>query len=253
MPRPTASPRDYFSSQAAEYARYRPTYPAELFDFVAGLTPHHHLAWDCATGSGQAVAGLVDRFKRVIATDRSAAQLERAARHERVEYREAAAESSGLPGGSADVVTVGQALHWLDLDRFYAEVRRVLVPGGALVVWSYGDPVLDEPVIDAALQRFNFDTMGPYWPVDRRRVGALYKSYPFPFAEVPAPELTLQCAWTLEQLAGYLRSWSATARYVDTHGINPVAGFEQALRARWGAPNVRHIVRWPLTVRAGLI
>lgn len=248
-----ASPRDYFSSQAAEYARYRPSYPPVLFDFVAGLTTRHSVVWDCATGSGQAVAGLAARFDRVVATDMSAAQLAQARPQARVEYRVATAYASGLPAGSVDAVTVGQALHWLDLERFYAEVRRVLAPGGALAVWSYGDPVLDQPVVDAPLQQFNHDIMGPYWPVDRGRVGEMYLTYPFPFAEVGAPALTLECKWTVSELAGYLRSWSATARYVATHGTDPVTAFERALATVWGGPAVRHIVRWPLTVRAGRV
>jgi SAM-dependent methyltransferase len=248
-----ASPRDYFSSQAAEYARYRPSYPPVLYDFVAGLTTRHGVVWDCATGSGQAVAGLAARFERVVATDISAAQLAQARPQARVEYRVASADASGLRARSVDVVTVGQALHWLDLERFYTEVRRVLAPGGALAVWSYGDPVLDDPLVDAPLQQFNHDTMAPYWPVDRGRVGELYRTYPFPFAEVAAPILTLECAWTLAELAGYLRSWSATARYVATHGTDPVIAFERALGAMWRGPAVRRIVRWPLTVRAGRV
>lgn len=245
---------DYFSSRAADYAAHRPTYPAALVDFVAGLVTRHDVAWDCATGNGQAALALAERFTRVIATDASGAQLERARPHARVEYRVAPAESSGLPGASVDLVTVAQALHWLDLDRFYAEVRRVAAPGGALAAWSYGDPVLDDPALDRILARFNFGTLAPYWPTERRAVGEGYLSFPFPFAEVQAPRFVIERSWTLSELAGYLRSWSAVARYVATHGTNPVPEAEAALAAAgWTDPDTRHVIRWPLYVRAGRV
>lgn len=132
------STRDYFSAQAAHYATYRPAYPASLFARLAVLAPDRSLAWDCATGSGQAAVSLADQFAHVIATDMSAAQIQHAVLHPRVEYRVANAEASGLASASISLVNVAQALHWLNLDAFYAEVRRVLVPNGVLSVSSYG-------------------------------------------------------------------------------------------------------------------
>src|SRR4051812_19118878 len=126
---------DHFSRQAAGYSVYRPSYPDALFDFVAGLAPARRRAWDCATGNGQAAVGLARLFESVVATDASAAQIAHAHRHPRVAYRVAPAESSGLEAGTIDLVTVAQAAHWLDLDAFYEEVRRVLVPGGAIALW----------------------------------------------------------------------------------------------------------------------
>src|SRR5581483_10403536 len=225
MPRcifgPVSMP-DYFSTQAAAYAAFRPTYPRELFEFVAGCAPRRDLVWDCATGSGQAALALADDFRRVVATDSSAKQLAHAPPHERIEYRVAPAEASGLPDGCADAITVAQALHWFDLGRFYAEAHRVLAPGGALVVWSYNDAVLDDPVLDAALQHYNSVTVGPYWPPERQIVRD-----------------------------GYRRSWSSTARYFAEHGIDPVVAFEAAIAERWGDPSGRREVSWPLVVLAG--
>jgi SAM-dependent methyltransferase len=242
---------DYFSTQAAAYAAFRPTYPRALFEFVAACTPRRDLAWDCATGSGQAAIALADDFTQVIATDTSAKQLSHAPPHARVEYRVAPAESSGLPDHCADAITVAQALHWFDLDRFYAEAHRVLAPGGALVVWSYNDAELDDPGIDAALQHYNSVTVGPYWPAERQIVRDGYRTVPFPFARIAAPPFTLTREWTLAELSGYLRSWSATARYVAEHGTDPVVAFEASIAARWGDPAELRIVRWPLVVLAG--
>src|SRR5262249_36072146 len=194
------------------------TSPRELCEFVAECAPRRDVVWDCATGSGQAALALADDFARVIATDSSAKQLAHAPPHDRIEYRVAPAEDSGLPDHCADAVTVAQALHWFDLGRFYAEVQRVLVPGGVLVVWSYNDAILDDPVLDAALQRYNSITVGPHWPPERQIVRDGYRTVPFPFKRIASPEFTLTREWTLGELAGYHRSWSATARYVAENG-----------------------------------
>src|SRR3954464_14207364 len=89
--------KDHFSSRAADYAAYRPTYPPELVDYLASVCPTSNLALDCGCGTGQLAVLLADRFKRVIATDASAQQIENAEPRERVTYRVAPAERSGLP------------------------------------------------------------------------------------------------------------------------------------------------------------
>ncbi|HEY6066574.1 MAG TPA: class I SAM-dependent methyltransferase, partial [Thermoanaerobaculia bacterium] len=175
---------DHFSGVAGAYAEHRPRYPDRLFEWVAGLAPRRELAWDCATGNGQAALGLADHFERVIATDASPAQIAAAVPHPRVEYRVAPAESSGLAAESADVVTVGQALHWFDRPAFYAEVRRVLRPGGVLAAWTYGHCLLGDPSADAAMRRFYSETVGPCWPPERALVDEGYRSIELPFEEI---------------------------------------------------------------------
>lgn len=243
--------KDHFSAGAVSYARYRPQYPQALFDFVLTLTPQRRVAWDCATGNGQAAVELARYFDHVIATDASAKQIESAAPHPHVTYRVATAETSGIADTSVDLVTVAQALHWFDLHRFYAEVRRVAMHGAAVAVWTYGDPILDDAQLDAMLQKFNLRTLGSYWPVERHEVGAGYLRMPFPFQEVPAPTLMLEQRWTLADFVGYVRTWSATAAYRAKHGIDPVVHFEQELVQRWTDAETTHLVRWPLTIRAG--
>ena len=162
--------QDHFYAVAANYAQYRPRYPRELFDYLRGMAPRASRVWDCACGSGQATLELAERFAAVTATDASAEQIAEAPPHPRVTYRVAPAEASGLPDHSADLVTVAQAVHWFDLDRFYAEVRRVLAAGGIIAVWSYGAHQLGDEAIDQLAGDFYHHVVGPYWPPERRFV-----------------------------------------------------------------------------------
>jgi SAM-dependent methyltransferase len=242
---------DHFSRLAPSYASCRPGYPDELFAYLGGLVPRRELAWDCAAGSGQATVPLAAIFQRVVATDISASMLGQAPRHPRIEYRVAPEASSGLDPGSADLVTVAQALHWLDIDSFYAEVRRVLVPGGVLAVWTYGSQSVDDGPMDDVLARFYGEVVGPYWPPERRYVESGYRTLPFPFSELEAPPFAMEERWTLSQLLGYIRTWSATHRYREAVGRDPVEQLARDLSAAWGAPDASRPVRWPLSVRIG--
>jgi SAM-dependent methyltransferase len=244
---------DHFAPVAAAYAGFRPTYPAALFAWLAKIAPGRALAWDCATGSGQAACDLAAHFERVVATDASAAQIAAAVSHPRVEYRIAPAEASGLPEASVDLITVAQALHWFDLDRFYLEARRVLKPGGVLAAWTYGVPTVAGEAVNAQVRRFYWETVGPYWPPERRQVESGYRTLPFPFAEREVPEFRMEAFWSLPELLGYFRSWSATARYLAHRGHDPVAALEPELAPLWGTPGARRRIVWPLATRVGQI
>ena len=250
LPTPTSFP-DHFSSVAANYARYRPTYPAQLFDWIAATAPARDSAWDCGCGSGQATLPLAERFDRVVGTDPSARQISQAPAHSRISWRVAPAEASGLDAGSADAITVAQALHWFVLPRFWDEVRRVGHPHGLVVAWSYGPPFFDDPERTGALRRFHDDVVGPFWPTERGHVDVRYESIDFPFERVASPAIGLNASWTLEQMTGYLQTWSATRRYIDAKGADPVPAFMDQLREWWGEG--QREVRWPLTILAGRV
>lgn len=246
---PTAF-KDHFSGHAADYARYRPHYPEALFAYLASLVDGHELAWDCGTGNGQAAHGLATHFERVIATDASAEQIRSAIPHERITYRVEPAENTTLPSRSADLVLVTQALHWFDFDGFYAEVRRVLKPGGIIAAVSYAGSRVS-PEIDPITQRYLHEIIEPYWPPERRYVDEGYRTIAFPFTELSPPTLQMKEWWSLDDFMGYLQTWSAAKRYERAHGTNPVDLIRPELLAAWGDPETKRIVRWPLNMRVG--
>ncbi|MBF0192176.1 MAG: class I SAM-dependent methyltransferase [Magnetococcales bacterium] len=243
--------KDHFSTVAGHYAGNRPGYPPELFAWLAGQCTERGLAWDCGAGTGQASVELARHFERVEATDASAAQIAQATPCPGVVYRQARAEASGLVAGSVDLIVVAQALHWFDLEAFYAEVRRVLKPGGVVAAWSYGVLSVEGEGVNALVQDFYHHEVGPHWPPERCHVENGYRDLFFPFAAIPAPTFAMRALWHLDSLLGYFSSWSATAQYCKVRGIDPVALLRPRLRAIWGDADRPRWVEWPLVLRAG--
>jgi len=243
---------DHFSAISAAYAEFRPRYPRELLDFVSSVPANRRRAWDCGAGTGQATVDLAARFDEVIGSDVSAEQLARAPQKPNIRWIVAPAESVPIEDQSIDLTTVAQALHWFDHERFFAEVRRVAAPGGAFAAWAYMSVQMDGE-LGAILDRYEHETVGPYWPPERKHVDSAYSTIPFPFERIEAPQIEIEQQWTLAQTAGYLRTWSATTRFVAQRGIDPVVDVERELAAVWGNPETARRVHWPVTVLAGRI
>lgn len=239
--------KDHFSGHAADYARARPTYPDELIRFLAGLCDTRELALDCATGSGQVAVALAAHFERVVATDASPEQLAAAAPAERVDYREARAEHSGLDDESVDLHTCAQALHWFDIDAFFDEARRVLKPGGVLAAWCYGVCRID-PACDRIVRGF-YRSLDPWWPPERRIVERGYRDIRLPFPAVDSPRFEMRADWRADDMLDYLGTWSATRRCREDLGREPLAAIRTELRRVWGAR--KRPVRWPIHLLAG--
>lgn len=243
---------DHFTPLAEQYASYRPTYPGELFDWLASIAPQRELAWDCGAGSGQATAVLATRFHHVLGTDISAAQLASAPSLANVEYRVAPAEASGLPDQSADLITVAQALHWFDLPNFYDEARRVLKPQGVLAVWGYNRLLIGQPELQGIIDHFYEETIGTYWPAERMHVDNDYLHLPFPFPRILTPRFSLQQEWPLSHLMGYMRSWSAVGRFQAANGYDPVISVAKELSLLW-PEGKSYWIEWPLFLHVGRI
>lgn len=242
--------KDHFSKQAADYAKFRPRYPQTLFEYLGTIAPSRHVAWDCATGNGQAAVGLASVFDLVIATDASETQIANAQSHERIHYRVGPAENSGIGSETIDLIMVAQALHWFDLDRFYAEARRVLKNNGVVAASAYN--LLNvEPAIDLVVNRYYYEAVGPFWPPERKLVEQ-FADFPFPFDEVNAPRFEMTAQWSLDRLLGYLQTWSSTQRFIAAHASDPLEQIIDDLRAAWGDSEQARNVVWPLVLRIGV-
>lgn len=244
---------DHFSRHADLYAQSRPTYPSELFEWLASIAPARDAAWDAGAGNGQAATALAGHFARVFATDASTEQLARARPCANVEYRAAPSERCGLPDRAVDLAVAAQAVHWFDLDAYYGEARRVLRPGGVIAVWSYHLSRID-PAIDPLLARFEGETLAAWWPARRRLVQEHLRTIPWPFEEIaPLREFRMRAEWTLPDLVEYLASGSAVQRCRAQTGRDPLDEIQAPLAAAWGAAASRRRVEWPLYLRAGRV
>lgn len=241
--------KDHFSRQSAAYSRYRPGYPAALIDWVASQAPDRRLAVDCATGNGQAALALAGCFEAVVALDGSLNQLRSAVSGPNVAYVAGLAERLPLRDRTASLVAAAQAAHWFDFGQFYAECRRVLVPGGVVAAWTYEKFRVDEAV-DAVIDDLYENVVGEFWPPERRYVEERYRTLPFPWREAGVPSFALETLWDLDQVMGYLASWSSVQRYKDHHGRDPLAALREPLASAWGTAGPRRL-HWPIHMRLG--
>jgi ubiquinone/menaquinone biosynthesis C-methylase UbiE len=241
-----------FTTVAREYANFRPGYPPDLFEWLARASPSREAVWDAGCGSGQASVALAEHFTSIHATDVAAEQIAAAKPHPRVRYAVAPAEKCGLADASVDLVTVAQALHWFDVEAFYAEARRVARPGALLVAWNYPRPEFDEPALDEVFRDFYANVVGPYWPAGRKHVENNYATLPFPQPEMPHPRFAIHLDWSRSQVIGYVSSWSATARYREARGADPVPLLSRSLQDVWPEDRPARL-RMPLGMRVAKI
>jgi len=240
--------KDLFSPQAADYARFRPVYPPELFAWLAEQAPANGVAVDVGTGNGQAAVALARHFERVIGVEPSDEQRANAAPAPNVEYRRGTAEATGVDAAGADLLTVAQAFHWFKHDAFFAEVRRVVRPGGCLAFWCYGLTKIS-PAIDAAIHVYYEDLLGPYWEPERKLVEQGYRGIAVPFVELATPPFAMHLRWSLDHLLGYLGTWSPRKKFLAERGTDALELALPQLREAWGNVGER-AVSWPLSLRA---
>ena len=254
--------KDLFSSNSKEYASSRPTYPRSLFEFLVGLVRYRNLAWDCATGNGQAAVFLSEYFEQVIASDASIEQIENAQPRDNIRYEVFPAEKTTLADNSVDLITIAQALHWFDLDEFYKEVKRVLRKSenggntncsGVIAAWAYGLHSISTE-IDNITRLLYEDILGSYWPKERKIVENRYQDISFPFQEIDMPVFQIELDWTLSELIGYLYTWSSVQKFIEKNNSDPIKQIYDDLAAAWGDKNTwykRRRVVWPIYIRVG--
>lgn len=240
-----------FSTISDKYAKFRPDYPAAIFNFLYPLLKRKDSAWDCGTGNGQVARELALDFVSVAATDVSPEQIKHAFHAENINYSIQSAEQTTFPNDSFDLITVGQAVHWFDFDRFYEEVKRVGNTNSIIALFGYELNHIT-PEIDQVVRSFYSDVLGNYWASERTYIQQRYQTIPFPFRELETPDVTNIKLWSLEDLIGYLNTWSAVRQYEKANGNNPVKLIENDLRNAWGTLEVRK-VSFPIIFRAGRV
>jgi SAM-dependent methyltransferase len=218
------------------------------------ITPNKDRAWDCATGNGQAAIGLCKYFKNVIASDASKGQLEYQFNRNNILYEMFPAEKANMKDNSVDLITVAQAAHWFDLDKFYNEVTRISKSNGILAIWSYGMHKIDND-IDKISEKLNVggDILGKCWPRETNYVKEDYKTIPFPFKEIPAPKFEMTVNWNLDELVSYMLTWSAVKRFSTERKFNPLNLVMGELERLWGKHDKRKVVKWDINLRVGKI
>ena len=241
---------DHFSAQAEQYALARPTYPEALIRFVAQSAPGRGCVWDSATGNGQAAVALARYFDQVLATDMSAAQIAQAEPHPRIRYSVQPAERVDFPDGSVDAVTVAQALHWFDLPSAFAEIQRLLRPGGLFCAWGYSWSTVT-PAIDTVVQRTILEPIQGDWAPQNRLLWEGYRTITLPFTPVIPPEVTIICPWSLHHYLAYMETWSATRQTIRRIGREFLDAAAGALKHVWGEATTIREVRMPISVIAG--
>jgi SAM-dependent methyltransferase len=239
--------KDHFFIAAKACSQHRPHYPTQLFAYLASIAHSLQNAWDCATGSGQAAVGLRRHFKHVVASDASRRQVDNAITRKGVYHLVATAEQTPIGSRTIDLVTVAQAMHWFDRDIFFQEVERVLKDKGILAVWTY-DLLRVIPAIDGVLSDFYTTALGRYWPPERGLIESGYREIHFPFDRIDTPDFTMMHDWDLNQLFGYLGTWSAVKRFEKAEGDNPLDHLLELLLPLWGHPARRRCINWPLTL-----
>jgi len=197
-----------FSIRPDDYAQFRPTYPDSLFDWLAQQCEHTRCALDVAAGSGQATLALLPHFEMVCACDASLDQLNGLADWSGAWRFAAQGERLPLRDGVIDLLVVAQALHWFATPAFFSEAKRVLAADGLFCAWCYS-LLRIEPTLDAVIDCLYGETLKGYWPPGRASVDAGYRDVQAPFATIDSPDFAIEVHWTLPQLLGYLRTWSA--------------------------------------------
>lgn len=240
--------KDNFSNQAATYSKFRPSYPPILYEYLYGHCTKFDRVLDTATGNGQVASALSTQFNQVFATDISQSQIDHAHQADNISYSVQRAESTNFESGSFDLITVGQAYHWFDFEAFGKEANRLLKPRGIIAIWTYG-LLRITPEIDSLIDDFYLNTIDAYWDPERKWVEEHYQTVPFPFDNVDNKfSYNIESKFTIEQLAGYLNSWSAVQHFIKKEGFNPVGNIVEKIKKHWVD---QQDIRFPGVVRIG--
>ena len=241
--------KDHFSAVSEGYAKFRPSYPQPLFNYLGSLTQQHKIALDVATGNGQVAGALAPLFEKVIATDISENQIRNAIQKENIQYLVEPAEHTSFEDRTFDLITVAQAIHWFHFDDFYSEVRRILKPGGIIAVIGYA-LINVIPEVDKIIDKLYTEILDGYWDPERKYMDELYQTIPFPFPEIEAPPFKMTYEWNRDEVLGFLNTWSAVQHFIRRNGKNPVDYITNEIKSQWTGDEKKS-VSFPFLLRVG--
>jgi len=219
------------------YAKYRPVAPPSIVEHILAFRGQQDsraetLALDVGCGSGQFTRLLPSYFSRVLATDVSQSQVEEARRELadlKVKVELGSGEELALADSSLDLLTICQALHWLDLERFYSEVERVLRPGGVLAVLGYhmtrpAPQYSQADKLNAAFMSL-YEATAPYWSKRRHHVDSGYLTLPAAKLRRQERDDTRHYVDNMGEFShwvGYIRTWSGLQNMAREEGQEAV-------------------------------
>lgn len=162
-----------FGHAAGEFQRYRPEYPPELFEHILAAIPSgcRERAIDIGAGTGKATRALLPHFREVVAVEPDpgmAAKLRED--FPAVIVHNITAEDFSQPPATVDLVTVANALHWMDAPRVFANVHSWLRPAGIFAAFDRPLPKTI-PAIDVITLA---EMRGPWKPHRDSRLGKKY-------------------------------------------------------------------------------
>jgi ubiquinone/menaquinone biosynthesis C-methylase UbiE len=243
--------KDNFSRQANMYAKYRPAYPQELYNFILKHIQNGKMAWDCGTGNGQTAKELAKYFEKVFATDISEKQIANAHKEENIFYSVQPAEKTNFNDNTFDLITVSQALHWFKVNKFYTEVIRAAKPGAWIAVWMYSLANISPEIDELINVRHYKEMLGGFWDYERKYVDDNYLTLPFPFRKIHCPDFKMEFEWTLDELEGYLNTWSALQKFIAQNHFNPVDELVKQIKPFWYSEKKKIV--FPVYLRMGQI
>jgi len=229
-----------FGKTADDYARFRAGFPPEFFERITalGLLRAGMAALDLGTGTGTLALGLAARGATVTALDPAPAMLAQVAARAResgfsIRTIEGKAESTGLADAAFDLVIAGQCWHWFDRPRAAAEARRILKPGGALMMAHFDWLRLPAGVVAATEDLIL--KCNPAWP-------SAGKSAPYPawyldlrnadFAGIESFSFETDVPYTHEAWRGRIRASAGMAASLPPEKVAAFDADHAALLAR---------------------
>jgi SAM-dependent methyltransferase len=245
---------------AANYAKFRPSYPEALVSRVlrdVAVSSPSSLAVDVGCGTGQLSVALADRgFARVIGVDVSAEQVAAGTVRPNIEYRVGSAHALPIDGEQiADAVCIAQTMHWLDPEPTFAECSRLLKHGGIVAVIGY--PVcslLNNDAANAAMQRYHFEVLRPYWHPNRWLLDDGYKFFDLAdhgFDECAEVRFEDDREMSLDEFIGYASTSSARATMIESGEPDPLDDLRASIAATLGSSSEKLLVRFPFFAKLG--